>query len=152
MDAVAKPKPKNETSLTIAAGRYLLSVDARRTRIPCKTKLWEGDRIVGEREFFVPMLQSKVSLLHESGDMITFTMTAMGSKVGCTKTTTMPRGTVRSKIATGPADIETGTKPESVKMAMVTATIHRMTGLPLTEVDMLFRVEALLARENAEAA
>ena len=152
MDAIAKPKPKNQTSLTMQAGKYLLSVDAKRTRIPCKKKLWEGDRIVGEREFMVPMLQSKVCLLHESGDMIAFTMTAMGSKVGCTKTTTMPRGMTVNKLATGPDMVPTNTKPESVKMDRVIATISRMTGMPMAEVDMLFRVEALLARENAEVA
>ena len=137
-------------SLNLESGSYHVGVEVKSTRLPCKKAIWEGDRIVGQREFMVAMQQATVTLTHKGGDVISYRATTMGSKTGCTKSTNMIRATVRNKQATGPADIETGTKPESVKLDHAMATIARCTGLRIEEVRNLFNVEMVLALGAAQ--
>jgi hypothetical protein len=134
------------------SGSYTVTVSVKSTRIPCKKAIWEGDRQTGIREFMVPMKQATVTLTHEKGDTLTYRATWMGSKVGCTKSTNMVRPTVRNKQATGPADLETDTKPVSVTLDHARCSIARMTGFSLEFVATFFDVESMLALETAGAA
>lgn len=145
-------KPKNKISLTLQRGKYLISVEARRSRLPIEKPIIKDGRQVGTKTVFLTMLQSTVSLMHISGDIVTYRMTAMGSKVGCVKTTSMPRAMVVNKLATGPDLIPTDTKPVSVKVDQAAAVVARCTGMTLVEACDLFRVEDLLAKHGQEAA
>jgi hypothetical protein len=140
-------------SLTLTQGKYTVEIAAKVSRVPCKKPVWEGDRIVGQKEFFVPLKQATVTLKHLSGDSISYRATWMGSKLGVTKSTTMPRGTVRSKLATGPADIETDVRPVSVKLEQAISAVQRMTGFSEADCKGMFNVDLLIRLHgNVEAA
>jgi len=137
-------------TLDLTCNAYSVHVEVKRTRIPCKKAIWEGDRIIGQREFMVPMDQSTVTLTHDKGDILIFRQTTMGSRTSMTRGTNMVRPTIRNKAATGPADIETDTKPLSMKPEQAMASVARMCGLTLTEVQRLFNVDMILALDAAQ--
>ena len=144
-------KPKSTASLDISCNAYQVHVDVKRTRFPVEKPVWEGDKIVGKREFFLSLEQATVSLTHSSGDCISFTKSIMGSKVSCTKATNMVRGMVKSKLATGPAEVPVDVKPKSFPLELARQTIARMTSLSLIEIDRLFNVDLLISLHGETA-
>jgi hypothetical protein len=142
----SESKPKKEISLTRECGTYTVQVDARKGRLPIEKEIFENGRFVGTRTCFIPMTQVAVNLLHnKSADLVIFKLTAMGRKVGITRTTSLDRAKVVNKAATGPEFITTGTGKESYTLDRAVATVARMTGLSLKEAALLFDYEAVSA-------
>lgn len=141
---------KSNPSLTISKGAYLISVDAKKSRFKTEKQVgvYSNGRFTGSYEpqtITILMTRIVVSLLHGSGDVVTFSFTAMGKKTSMTRSSTLPLAKVVNKTAFGPDMLETGGKPESSTLDKAVATIARMTGLEPTEARRLFNYDLLEA-------
>ncbi len=138
-------------ALIIETGGYQITITHRKTRIRTEKKvaIYRDNRFTGEYEdksMSIPMTQIVVSLLHGmSKDVVEYKMTAMGSKVSFTRSTTLPRAMVVNKTAFGDDMIPTGGKPESSTLDKAVSAISRMTRKEPTEVRRFFNISLLEA-------
>lgn len=142
---------KSESSLSMTAGKYEITASVKRTRLPVEKAVRLPDGTMDLKTRFIPMVQVCVILVHQSGDAVFYRQTAMGSKVGITRTTNLPKALVRNLTALGPDMIETGGKPKSTTVADAITDIGRMTGLPAKDVALLLDGAAIEAATLVKA-
>ncbi len=140
----------SDPDLILEINGYRVTITHRKTRIRTEKQVgvYQNDRFTGEYEdkkMSIPMTQIKVSLQHYAGDIITYTMTAMGRKVSFTRLTTLPASKVVNKTAFGDDMVEVKRKPESIDLMKAVAGISRMTGKEPTEVRRFFNITLLEA-------
>ncbi len=140
----------SDPDLILEINGYRVTINHRKTRIRTDKKqgVYVNGRFTGEYEdksMSIPMTQIKVSLQHYAGDVITYTMTQMGSKTSYTRSTTLPASKVINKTAFGDDMVEVKRKPESIDLMKAVAGISRMTGKEPTEVRRFFNITLLEA-------
>jgi hypothetical protein len=141
----------NKIHLSLEKGAYLVSATGKRTRIRVnkKTPVYENGSFTGrydERPLAIPVTSVVVTLVHPSGDTVTWKFRKMGSKESVTKTSTgQPPTQVRTKLATGPELVTVGGKPISTNVNKAAAEIDRMTRMGWKEARRLFNIDLLEA-------
>jgi carbonic anhydrase/acetyltransferase-like protein (isoleucine patch superfamily) len=125
-------------------GMYDVTVDGKQTRLPVtKPIVVNGATVM--KTTFIPMTAMLIKLTHINGGTVTFKQTTMGKRTTVTRETDLTKGTRINKEATGPATIETGTKPMGLKVDVAIGQVLRMTGLNALEAAQLFDFDAVLA-------
>ena len=131
--------------LTKDCGVYDVTATGKQTRLKIEKTFRAADGHWDVKTMMIPMKAVTLRLTHVNGGTVVYKITSMGKRTTVTRSTDLTKGFRINKEATGPATIETDTKPVGLKIDVAIGQVMRMTGLPAVDAAQLFDFDAVLA-------